>query len=56
MAFVFEVFDGKIEPLMVASSVGVDTHVKREITSGCLDDFVEVSGFEIAIKLVKMLT
>jgi hypothetical protein len=28
VTFVFEVFDGKIEPLMVASRVGVDTHVK----------------------------
>lgn len=55
VSFVFEVFDGKIEPLMVASRVRVDTHVKREISSGRLDDFVQVCGFEIAIELVKIL-
>ena len=46
----FRDLDRIIEPLMVASSVGIDSHVQIVIVWLCFDDHIEVARLEIGVK------
>lgn len=49
------VLDRKVEPLVVTSSVGVDAHIKWEISRVGLDNHVQVARFEIWVEEIEFL-
>ncbi len=44
------VLDREVEPLVVAASVCVDAHVKRELARVGLDHHIEVARLEVAVE------
>lgn len=56
VAYVALVLDWKVEPLMVTSSVGIDSHIQWEFSRVGLDNHVQVAWFEVWVEEIRFLT